>query len=225
MPYTRKYWDIYENATLTHKNDYLLLSVRWTDNYQLDYATLSTNATSSGTWQNVSGIGLSGTEYWANFTYQIPSGLTPGYYAWMQYGNDSFNNQNSTPVTSPRTIEIWGWSDVSQSYLTDDYIYVDNETTMMCRITDAANSSGIENYVVYFYNSTEELGTNLTNATGWTQFTFSDPSAGNENIICNITDNSTMMYNTSVSEGSDLLHTSLPGGDITPLLPLLPVPI
>ena len=206
-----KYWYVSSNVTLAHKTDWVELRTKWTDNHQLDKALLATNA--SG-WQNVSWMQLSGTESWANFTHQISSTMEPGFLAWKQYANDSFDNQNVTPE---QIIEVWGWSEVSESYLTDSTIYVGNTTTMMCRISDANSSQGIANYPVSFYNSTHELGVNYTNATGWAQYDYTDYTTGQETIICNITDNSTLMYNiTQDYEGSDVLTTATEGEDITP---------
>ena len=212
---TPKYWDVSQNLSIAHKGDYVLLSVRWTDNHDLNKALLSTNA--SSTWQNVSSISMNGTESWANFSYQIPISMQPGYLAWRQYGNDSFDNQNVTGVSSNTIIEVWGWSEVGEAYLTDDYIYQNEQTTMVCRVIDSNSTEGIGNYTVHFYNSTNEMGINVTNSTGWTSFTFTDSSIGDEDIICNITTNTTLMYNvTENNEGSDVLHTASPGADITP---------
>jgi len=210
-----KYWDVNDNVTgIVHKTDYVELRTRWTDNYQLSKAVLSTNA--SG-WSNVSYKNLTGAQDWANFTYQIPASMQPGYLAWRQYANDTFNNQNVTNVTSETIIEVWGWSKISEAYLSNKFIYTGNSTTMFCRVVDSNSSSAIGNYPVSFYNSTHLLGTNYTNSTGWSWWNFTDNSNGVETIICNITHNSTLMYNASENnQGSDSLTTSSPGEDITP---------
>ncbi|RLJ04379.1 MAG: hypothetical protein DRP18_04785, partial [Candidatus Aenigmatarchaeota archaeon] len=210
------YSNISSNVTcsppVVHKGDYVELRTLWHDNFQLDTALLKVNAT--GVWETASSLQLSGTLYWANFTYQIPSSIEPGYLGWRQHANDTFNNQNTTPT---QTLEVWGWSEISEAYLTDDYIYVNETTTMKCKVRDANSLQGIANYTVYFYNSTGLMGTNITNSIGWAVFTFNDTSIGDETITCNITDSPTLMYNsTSNNTGSDVLHTAQPGEDITP---------
>jgi len=199
--------------TIIHKNETINLHAYWTDNYQLDHTWLSTNET--GEWKNKTTYNspLTGNESWSNFTWSNIS-FVPGIIGWKIYANDSFGNEN---VTDLHWIEVWGWSEISNAYLTDQYIYQNEQTTMMCRVRDADSGEGIGNYVVHFYNSTNELGTNVTNSTGWARFTFTDPSTGDETIVCNITDNTTLKYNaTSNNQGSDVLHTSPPGADITP---------
>ena len=203
------------NGTLVHKNDSTNLHAYWIDNYQLGYAWLATNET--GNWENKTGYSspmqLSGIESWSNFTW-LNNTFTPGNLYWRIYANDSFGNEN---VTDIKWIDVWGWSEVSDISLNPQYIYVNNTTIIKCRIRDANSQQGIENYIVSFYNSTSLLGTNSTNSTGWATYLYKDYSNGIETITCNITDNSTLKYNvTGNNQASEELHTSQPGGDITP---------
>ncbi|RLB76666.1 MAG: hypothetical protein DRH24_17495, partial [Deltaproteobacteria bacterium] len=206
------YSNVSSDVSIAHKGDYVELRTLWHDDYQLDKALLETNA--SGTWENLSSLSLSGNESWANFSYQIPVSMDPGFLGWRQYGNDSFDNKNTTSI---QTIEVWGWAEISEAYLTDDYIYVNESTIMMCRVVDANSSQGIFNYSVSFYNQTDFLGVNYTNATGWAQWNYTDHTNGAETITCNITDSALLMYNvTENNQGTDVLHTAMPGEDTTP---------
>ncbi len=203
------FFDIGENRSEVNKTDTVNLFARWTDNFELDDSTLSINT--SGTFQNESTLSLSGTNDWANFSYQFSSTLTPGVYGWRQYGRDTSHNYNTTPT---RTIEVWGGVNISEAELVDNTIIVDNQATMECRVIDRDSGSGIDNYQVEFYNSTGLMGTNRTESDGWAQFSFTDPTTGDEDITCSIDDNLTRYYRATVPNGTDTLTTASPGADV-----------
>ncbi|RKY41342.1 MAG: hypothetical protein DRP85_06620, partial [Candidatus Makaraimicrobium thalassicum] len=185
-----KWFDV-EGPSLAHKGDTVELKARWTDNYQLAYAKLATNA--SG-WANVSGMQLSGVESWANFTYQIPTSMQPGYLAWKQYANDSFGNEN---VTSEQEIEVWGWSKVDSINIVPSSVQEGNSTVVYCKVVDANSSSSLASYVVYFYDGDTYLGQNTTNSSGWARWNYTPAGVGVHTIKCNITDNASQKYNAS----------------------------
>ena len=199
------------NGTAIHKNDSTNIYALWNDNYLLDKSWLETNET--GAWQNKTTYGspatLSGSSSWSNYTWTNPS-FTPGRFSWRIYANDSFGNVN---VTGTYWLDVWGWSEISYASLTNEYITTGQITTMLCGVRDANSLGTLGSYPVYFYNSTGLMGINSTNASGWASWTFNDTTAGDENITCNITDNSTLRYNkTQNNAGSDILHTTAAGG-------------
>ncbi|MBU0649481.1 hypothetical protein KJ969_05305, partial [Patescibacteria group bacterium] len=89
--------------------------------------------------------------------------------------------------------------------LDPDKISPDGTTTVKCLVRDNTTLAGIAGYVVYFYNTTDQIAANSTNATGWAIAYYSHPTEGSETIYCNITDNSTIYYNRSVYEKSTSL--------------------
>ncbi len=206
------------NTTVVHKGDAVELYTLWYDDYQLDSAWVSTNE--SGSFVNnslASSIKLNGTVDWSNFTIQIPTTMAPGYLGWKIYANDTSANVNGSMPAN--VIEVWGWAEIRDSisedeaYLHPSSILPGGTTTMYCRVRDV-NGSGIANYNVSFYENDVFLGWNLTNATGWATFTFSESNEGTYTIKCNISDDPVLMYNaTSNNYGTDILVV---GYDTTP---------
>ncbi|MEA3255725.1 MAG: hypothetical protein U9Q22_07830 [Candidatus Altiarchaeota archaeon] len=182
------------DGTVVHKNDSTPLEANWTDNLELDYAWLATNET--GSWENKSGIynspqALSGTQDWSNFTWTNLS-FTQGQLGWRIYANDTSGNENLTPIM---TLGVWGWAEVDASLLNPSVIESGGKTNMSCHVRDANNLVSIANYTVYFYNSTDLMGTNVTNASGWAVFNFTDSSPGTETITCGIENDASLYYN------------------------------
>lgn len=87
-----------ENSTLIGVNDTLLIYANWSDNYDLDYAWLSTNE--SGQWRNVSfaKLNLTTGQTWSNFSWRNNSVLAGSTVAWKIYANDTSDNENATDV-------------------------------------------------------------------------------------------------------------------------------
>ncbi|MBN1896420.1 MAG: DUF87 domain-containing protein [Candidatus Aenigmarchaeota archaeon] len=105
------------------------------------------------------------------------------------------SNTNSTSVY------VYGWSGI-------DYIGPANgttasagiEITVECHVTDLNVGTDLEGYKVMFSKDGAYQSTNHTDANGsttWIWDTSSD-TAGNHNITCNITDNTTLYYNASL---------------------------
>jgi hypothetical protein len=71
----------------------------WQDNYGLSYAIFSFD-NCTGSLQNITGMSLSGTSAWSNFTVTINStvGCT---IRWCIYANDTSNNWNGTSCSQP----------------------------------------------------------------------------------------------------------------------------
>ncbi|RLG01856.1 hypothetical protein DRN58_00840 [Thermococci archaeon] len=190
---------------VVHRGDTIKLSAYWTDNIELSRALLETNET--GTWENKTSYespqDLTGTSDWSNFTWSNSS-ITPGTkVGWRIYANDTTGNINQTNVMS---FTVWGWSEISDSYLSPSGIKEGDSTTMNCKVQDNITKSPIEGYTVYFYNETSLLGTNTTDSDGYATFTFTVDEAGTYTITCNITDNAALYYNASASNhGEDVL--------------------
>jgi hypothetical protein len=184
-----------DEGQVLHKNENIVFEARWTDNYQLDAALLATNE--SGGLANVSLYGspksLSGTEMWSNFTWTKDD--YEGALQWQVWANDTASNTNKTTV---REIEVWGWAEVSSITLTPSTISPGGSTQIRCTVMDNITYIPLQGYKVNFYNSTQSLGTNHTNADGYAYITsYTDDDVGAESIKCNITDNSTLFYNDS----------------------------
>ncbi len=203
-----KYYNV-SGPALAHKTDNVTFITNWTDNAALAYAILATNASASMT--NVSDYPLSGLAQWANITYVLPSTMTPGIMGWRQYGNDTSDNYNQTPLMN---IEVWGWASISDIQLSPTSVGEGNYTNATCRVVDSNDTTnGIQGYNVSFYRGGIFIGWNITNATGWARHEFNE-SAGVYRITCNITDSSELYYNASsefeknktliVVEGRDL---------------------
>ncbi|MEM5803853.1 MAG: PQQ-binding-like beta-propeller repeat protein [Candidatus Aenigmatarchaeota archaeon] len=104
-----KYNYLLQNASWIGVGHSILLAANWSDNYDLDYAWLSTNET--GIWENKSFIDINLTEgqTWSNFTWSnnsIPAGRIIG---WRIYANDTSGNVNATSVMtfSINASELW----------------------------------------------------------------------------------------------------------------------
>jgi hypothetical protein len=74
-------------------------SLYWQDNFGLSYAIFSFD-NCTGSLQNITGMSLSGTSAWSNFTVGINStvGCT---IRWCAYANDTSNNWNGTSCLQP----------------------------------------------------------------------------------------------------------------------------
>ncbi len=190
-----------EAINIVHGDEIINLSALWGDNVNLSYAWLSTNE--SGAWENQSAISLSGIEGVSEFSW-INSSVSPGeVVSWIIYANDSVGNFNFTDYMS---FAIWGWSEVDLSYLSPSGVKQGELTTMYCEIQDNVSEVGIQGYEVSFYNNSFLMGTNITGADGFAEYTLNITEAGSYTIACNISDNSSLYYNASANyEGSGFL--------------------
>ena len=205
------YYVAQEYPLIAHKGDTVELKVRWKDNFELDYAILSTNV--SGAWNNVSTYKLTGNDDWANISYTIPTSISDNYFYWMQYANDTSGNYNSTSIF---VIEVWGWASVNNGYVNPSSIQLGDSTTMYCSIIDANTSSAIPNYNVSFWLNNNLLGYNLTNSSGWAVYTFTPTTTGTYDVKCNITDDVAKKYNASANNYATDILTVSPTADVTP---------
>ncbi|MBN2014262.1 MAG: hypothetical protein JW778_03690, partial [Candidatus Altiarchaeota archaeon] len=205
-----------QNVTKVHRGEDILFYARWNDNNELDTAWLESNE--SGGWQNDSltnPLILSGSQDWSNFSVTIPTDSILGPMGWRIYANDSFSNWNVTPMN---TTVVWGYAIVNESSLAPNPIYVNETSTMSCRVVDYHNGSAISLYNVSFYsNETGYLNWSLTNSTGWAQWTYNDTTQGWELLTCNITSYPAKYYDPGTpSSASHALRAALPGEDTEP---------
>ena len=79
--------------------------LKWTDNVGLSYAIFSFD-NCTGSLQNITGMSLSGTSAWSNFTVTINStaGCT---IKWRAYANDTSNNWNASAIFSFTTLPTY----------------------------------------------------------------------------------------------------------------------
>ncbi len=222
IEYVNPYYTTISGPSVAHKGEYVDLKTLWHDNHLLDSAVLSIN--SSGNWTNQSTVDLQGTDSWANFSYQIPTDISPGKIEWRQYGNDSSGNTNMTPVQS---IQVWGYSEVAETYVSPASIQIGNMTTAYCRVKDANHTNNLTNYNVTFWikNSTSDytlLSENITDTDGYSSIVFNQSYSDTFTLKCNITDDEVLKYNSSsqnyqtdtlnVVSGEDAIPpASLPG--------------
>ncbi len=175
-----------------HNGDIYNLSASWQDNYLLQEWLLSTNE--SGVWANTSWTSMGGSSNTSAYLWQNNS-VEPGTdVSWKAYGKDMANMINATDAKS---FTVWGWSKVAYISFTNNPVGVAIPTTIKCKVIDNISASAVEGYNVSFYNSTAFLGKNTTGADGWTYWNYADDTIGDEEITCNLTDDSALYYNAS----------------------------
>ena len=128
-----------------------------------------------------------------NFTIQSSSAWNLGLHYAKILVTDESGNVNDSLVKLNFTVN--GLAQLTSMTLNSSTLKSGDSLKINCKVTDYSNSNDdVENYVVTFKNSTNVLGTNLTNSTGWATFVYTDTSLGNENISCIISENSSTHY-------------------------------
>ncbi len=95
-----------------------------------------------------------------------------------------------------------GLAKLESGYLSNSSIFLSETTTIACRVIDINTSLGIENYTVGFYsNETGLLMFKLTNSSGWSSYSYTDITLGNETLTCNISSNDSAFYNVTSNAG------------------------
>ena len=140
---------------------------------------------------------LNNTEYLntgVNTTWEISSTHERGKF----FVNATANKTNYHSTFNTSYIFIYGWSNVTELQPSGSY----NKGVLInvsCHVRDANSSTDVSNYPVNFYTNDTLRKTSLTNSSGiavW-QWNTSTEDAGYYNIKCNISDNSTLYYNSS----------------------------
>jgi hypothetical protein len=192
-------------TNIFHRGDVMNLSINWSDVYNLNYSILETNET--GVWDNKSDYSspyaLISNQSNIGFNWTNNSVALGSWIGWRAYANDSVGNLNVTEIMS---FQVWGWSKVSGAFLNPSGIDEEEETTMNCLIVDNITSNPIQGHNVSFYNSTQYMGSNITGLNGNAKYSFNESVPGSHLITCNISDNSSLYYNSSYqNQGSDNL--------------------
>ncbi len=209
------YYDQYQTPTKAYKGETITINVSWNDNYNLNNAWLEQNST--GTKNNETPISITGTQAWANISYTIPTTMKPGILEVKQYANDSFNNINNT---TPRTIQIWGYSEVYSANTNPSSVQTNQNTTLTCIIQDT-NGTGINNYQVNFYykgsadTSYTYYGTNNTDSSGNAYYSYNFTTADTYTLMCNITNDTIKQYEVTTDNKTDTVNV-VAGTDATP---------
>ncbi len=173
------------------------LSARWLDVTGMESAWLSTNQT--GTWINWSGLynspqGLSGTDSISSFNWSNTTIIPGSVISWKIYANDTSGNENATAA---RNFELWGLSEISNSFMDPSGVDLMANATFYCEVTDSATSEPLADYNVSFYNSTGLIGSNLTDSNGLASIPIRTFFAGSFSYSCNITDYPEIFYDSS----------------------------
>ncbi|RLE44780.1 hypothetical protein DRJ16_01420, partial [Candidatus Woesearchaeota archaeon] len=100
-------------------------------------------------------------------------------------------------------ITIWGWSEVEVIEPLEGNSYSYGKTMkFVCLVRDSNSSKGIENYPVRFFVNSSFYAHALTNSSGYANVTWNPSGLGNFEIKCEIEDNATLWYNTSITSDS-----------------------
>lgn len=130
--------------------------------------------------------------------------------------NDLYFNLTGTSVGS-RTFNIFGQTEINQSYLVPNVGYAPLNSQIGCQVTDLnvadISYSGVN---VDFYLDATYLGSNTTNSTGWAIFNFVENTVGNYNVTCEVVDQIGInILATPFSLAQRELFVRLDGTDIT----------
>ena len=178
------------NATQLNRGNSLLLYAKWNETIS------SASAEYNSTAPSLSNHTIIPQGQWTNHTMPTDTNWLLGNHIIKIYANDTFDNMNAT--LQYLNFEIWGWSYILQTdiELTQNPIDIAESTRIRCKVT-SDDSTPISAYTVSFYNSTSYLGSNTTDTSGWATYLYTDYTAGNENLTCNITDDTSKYYNAS----------------------------
>ncbi|MDK2849806.1 MAG: hypothetical protein PWR32_473, partial [Candidatus Woesearchaeota archaeon] len=173
------------------RGDSIIAYARWDETIASANATYTT--ISSSTWATLVNSSPQNVYNWTNFTISSSSTWFLGEHYVKIIAQDESGNVNDTlPYLN---LTVWGKAQVTSGSLNTSTINQGDSVRIACKVTDATDSdNGIDNYLVYFYNSTDLIGTNLTDSTGWAYYTYTDNSPGTETLKCNITENLTRYY-------------------------------
>nr|AAZ32098.1 hypothetical protein [uncultured euryarchaeote Alv-FOS5] len=195
--------DTYQiNATSIYRGQCVKISGQW--NETINYSQVLYNGTSS----SIVNVSISGpyTNNWTNYTLCTNNSWLLGHHVAKLWVNDTAGNINDT--LPYKNFTVWGLSNVSVVSPANNSGYKSGETiAIVCRVTDANTSSGIENYPVEIYDNSTDLGTFYTNSTGYvnTSELSTNLAEGTHVIKCSISDNSTLYYNTSQSSATSYI--------------------
>lgn len=151
-----------------------------------------------------------------NYYYNFSNVQTPGTHNLTNiYITDYFGLTNNS-IYANVNFTVNAYSIVNDGYLLSNNIYLGNISTIACNVIDNTTLLALNNYNVSFYQNTTLLGSNLTNSSGWSLFSFNDTSVSNSvyNISCNITSSPSTFYTVSTPNSTyDILYVWSLGAD------------
>jgi hypothetical protein len=117
------------------------------------------------------------------------------------------------PNSNSTQIYIYGWSDVDSISPANGSTYAAGTViTVKCRIIDSNSFQPIENYMVYFFKNGASFASETTDSDGYASIIWytTGENAGWYNLTCKIENNSTLYYNTSLSQRETWIKLSRP---------------
>jgi hypothetical protein len=152
------------------------------------------------------------TNFSMDFSNTSMFSVAGNYSVWMKSW-DSFYQQNTS--TDRAWLALWGFASLSGTMTneTNDQTLAGSQVKLYCRVLDSNSSWQVRGYNVTFYNDTDYIGWNLTNASGWAEVTFT-AAPTNSSITCNITDQDGIYYDASAYDNESFTVSTV--NDNTP---------
>lgn len=98
-------------------------------------------------------------------------------------------------LTATDNVSIFSSANVSEVQQTRENVTVGYSSAISCRVVDGYNATPLYQYNVSYYSSVEGyLGSQTTDALGWSSVIFEPAVNGTHTITCNITDDSEQAY-------------------------------
>ncbi len=147
-------------------------------------------------WQNSTGNALAtgGDTSW-----QISTGYPLGQAQLRVNATKQYYDNYTSPSA---TVEIYGWSNVSWLSPAGVQTY-GNTLALNCSVRDANNSALISGFNVSFYRNNTFIGSNFTS--GGYSVAYWNPTIADYAVRCNIINNATLYYDTSISQTSQTI--------------------
>ncbi|MEM0476477.1 MAG: hypothetical protein QW367_02460 [Candidatus Aenigmatarchaeota archaeon] len=148
---------------------------------------------------------ISTYKYWVNFT--INTSNTTLYKIAEAYNISitAINKLDGYNSTTFKTFYLYGYSEISEIYVNDTYLYPNQTTLISCKVEDANSSIPLNNYIVNFYVNDDFIGSNVSDINGFATIEYRFDNEGGYIIKCNITDNETLYYYAS-KENSKIIN-------------------
>ncbi|NOZ81527.1 MAG: DUF4861 domain-containing protein, partial [DPANN group archaeon] len=170
------------SPAVLHRGEPFTIYARWQE--MIKNASIEFNGTSASLQNTTLTLPDPNPDNWTNMTITTNASWLLGTHAAKLFAWDANDNLNNT--LPYRSVEVWGYANISQTMINDSVIDVNGSISFSCQVM-LDNGSPSTGYNVTFFNGTEDsIGTALTNATGWASITYTDGSAGLENLTCNI---------------------------------------
>ncbi|RLI52522.1 MAG: hypothetical protein DRP09_17740, partial [Candidatus Thorarchaeota archaeon] len=196
--------------SVIHRNETVNITATITDNKDVNETWVEIGIPNNG-FTNKSMTLLSGSIY--SLTYKSTE---IGVYNFTVYANDSSGNLGNGSLYSWK---VYGWSNVTWITPIDGSYPIGTIINLTCQVRDVNTTQGIENYPVTFKHDGDIIGTNLTNSSGYATISWdtSGLEGGFHTVRCEIEDNSTLFYNTTVDSANTTIEILVPDVNVTDL--------